>query len=106
MLRVEFRHDGNGALIVRLSGRMVGPYAEDARTALAQRQLPPSIVVDLSEVAFIDSFGEQVLLWLNRFGATFVADNVYVHSICEHLQLRISGKSASVEPGTNTSVLP
>ena len=106
MLRVEFSHDGNGALVVRLLGRMVGPYAEDARTALAQRQLPPLIVVDLSELAFVDSLGEQVLLWLNRFGATFVADNVYARSICERLRLRISEKSTSAEPGTDASVLP
>jgi hypothetical protein len=106
MLRVEFSHDGNGALVVRLLGRMVGPYAEDARTALAQSQLPPMIVVDLSELAFVDSMGEQVLLWLNRLGATFVADNVYARSICESLQLRISDKSTSVEPGRDASVLP
>ena len=48
MLRVEFNDDGNGALRVRLFGRMVGAYAEDARNALAHRQLPPSILVDLS----------------------------------------------------------
>ena len=106
MLRVEFNDDGNGGLMVRLFGRMVGLYAEDARRALASRQLPASIVVDLSEVTFVDLFGEQVLLWLGRLGARFVANSVYVRSVCEGLQLHISKKSTGVDSETDTSVLP
>ena len=107
MLRVEFNENVNGVLIVRLIGRMVVPYAEDARSTLAQRRLPPSIIVDLSDVAFVDLFGEQVLLWLGRLGATFVADNnVYARSLCEDLQLRVSEGPGPVEPGTTERALP
>lgn len=106
MLRVEFNHDGDAALVVRLFGRMVGPYAEDARIAVARLQRPPSIVVDLSEVSFIDSLGEQVLLWLGRLGATFVANNVYTRWICERLQLRIAEKRSGVTSGADTKVGP
>lgn len=106
MLRVEFNDDGNGALRVRLFGRMVGVYAEDARNALAHRQLPPSILVDLSQLTFIDLFGEQVLVWLGRLGAGFIADNVYARSVCHRLQLRISEKPAGIDSATDTSVVP
>jgi hypothetical protein len=106
MLRVEFNDDGNGALRVRLFGRMVGAYAEDARNALAHRQLPPSILVDLSQLTFIDLFGEQVLVWLGRLGAGFVADNVYARSVCDRLQLRISEKPVGIDSATDTSVVP
>ena len=106
MLRVEFSDDGNGALTVRLFGRMVGPYAEDAREALAQRKLPASLVVDLSQVTFVDLFGEQILLWLGRLGARFVANSVYIRSICDCLQLRILEKPAGIDSGRDTSVLP
>jgi|SRR5215469_9705852 len=106
MLRVEFSYDGDGALTVRLFGRMVGTYAEDARNALAQRHLPPSITVDLSQLTFVDPFGEQVLLWLARLGARFVANNVYTRSICDCLQLRVSEKPAGIDSGRDTSVLP
>ena len=106
MLRVEFNDDGNGALRVRLFGRMVGPYAEDARNALAHRQLPPSILVVLSQLTFVDLFGEQVLVWLGRRGAGFVADNVYARSVCDRLQLRISEKPAAMDSGIDTSVIP
>lgn len=106
MLCVEFNDEGNGALRVQLFGRMVGLYAEDARKALANRQLPASIVVDLSEVTFVDLVGEQVLLWLGRLGARFVANNVYIRSVCERLQLHVSKKSTGVDSETDTSVLP
>ena len=106
MLRVEFHHDGAGALVVRLFGRVVGPYADDARIAIARFQLPPSIVVDLSEVSFIDSLGEQVLLWLARLGATFVADDVYTRWVCERLQLRIVEKRSGVTSATDTKAVP
>lgn len=106
MLRVEFNHDEDGALVIRLFGKVVGPYAEDARIAVARLQLPPDVVVDLSEVSFIDLFGEQVLLWLGRLGATFVANNVYIRWICERLQLRLAEKRSSVTSGADTKVGP
>lgn len=105
MLRVEFNRGDHG-LIVQLSGRLVGAYAEGARIALSQSELPPSIVVDLCEMSFVDSFGEQVLLWLARRGARFIADNVYTRGVCEHLQLRISEKPHGFVPGADTKVLP
>ena len=105
MLRVEFAHDGNGTLTVRLQGRLVGPYAEDARVTLARYQFPASIMVDLSEVTFVDPFGERVLLWLGQLGAKFVAVNVYARSICERLQLQVSEQHAGSVSGTDTQVL-
>lgn len=106
MLRVEFNHDENGTLIVRLQGRLVGPYAEDARIALERNLTRPSILVDLSEVTFVDSFGEQILVWLGRLGASFVAGNLYAFDVCERLQLRSSTKRNGFGPGTdNTEVL-
>lgn len=105
MLRVEFDHDGNGSLTVRLQGRLVGLYAEDAGVTLARYQVPASIMVDLSEVTFVDPFGERVLLWLGRLGAKFVAVNVYTRSICERLQLQISERHAGSVSGTDTQVL-
>ncbi len=105
MLRVEFDHDGNGTLTVRLQGRLVGLYAEDARVTPARYQVPAAIMVDLSDVTFVDPFGERVLLWLGRLGAKFVAVNVYTRSICERLQLQVSEQHAGSVSGTDTQVL-
>lgn len=90
MLRVEFEHDGKDTVTVRLQGRLVGAYAENARVSLARLQVPKTIAVDLSEVTYVDPFGEQVLLWLGRLGAKVIGVNVYTRSVCERLQLEIS----------------
>jgi hypothetical protein len=105
MLRVEFNHDGDGTLTVRLQGRLVGPYAEDARIALERYPARPSILVDLSEVTFVDPFGEQILVWLGRLGASFIAGNLYAFDVCERLQLRLSTKRNGFGAGTDTEVL-
>jgi anti-anti-sigma regulatory factor len=97
MLRVEFDQDGNSSLTVRLQGKLIGPYAEDARIKLARYQDSGSIMVDLSEVTFVDPYGERVLLWLGRLGAKFVAVNVYTRGVCERLQLQVSDRPI---PGT------
>jgi anti-anti-sigma regulatory factor len=105
MLRVEFDHDGNGTLTVRLQGRLVGLYAEDARVTLARYPFPTATVVDLTEVTFVDPFGERVLLWLGQLGAKFVAVNVYARSLCERLQLQVSEHHAGSVSVTDTQVL-
>lgn len=90
MLRIEFDHSETRAVTVRLQGRLVGAYAEDARATMLRCPVPHSIAVDLSEVTFVDALGEQVLLWLGRLGAKVVAVNVYTRSLCERLQLEVS----------------
>lgn len=103
MLRVELKPDHNDTLAVRLEGRLVGRYAEDASAQLALIQIPTAMVVDLSEVTYVDPLGEQVLLWLGRRGAKFVAVNVYTRSICERLHLKVSEQrsGAASEPDRN-----
>src|SRR6476660_4272478 len=98
MLRVEFNSNDAGALRVRLEGRLVGSYAEDARLTLSRHPSPSSMLVDLAEVTFVDPLGEQVLLWLGRLGAKFVAVNVYTGAICERLQLQLSEPQGAQSP--------
>jgi anti-anti-sigma regulatory factor len=90
MLRVEFIQNGNGTLLVRLEGRLVGPYAEDARTTMASYKVPGKIIVDLTEMTFIDSSGEEMLRLLGYMGGEFIAENVYAQAICEQLGLRVA----------------
>ena len=52
--------------------------------------LPPRLVVDLSEVTFIDVTGEKVLSWLGRMGAEFVTQNSYSRDVCERLNLPLT----------------
>ncbi|MFZ3370106.1 MAG: hypothetical protein WA239_23550, partial [Candidatus Sulfotelmatobacter sp.] len=49
----------------------------------------------LTDVMFIDAIGEQVLLFIKRLGAQFVAETSYSRDVCERLQLPFIGKHKS-----------
>ena len=94
MLRVETQESDN-ALICRLEGRFTGKGAEEVRTLVTRCDSKLKLVVDLTDVLFMDAIGEDVLLLANRLGAQFIAETSYSRDVCERLQLRIIGKSES-----------
>jgi hypothetical protein len=105
MLRVEIC-DSAETLILRLVGRFTGDDAEHTHTLAARFAAREKLLVDLTEVEFVDATGEEVLSFLGRFGAEFVAPNSYVLDVCERLNLRVAqngGKhlSALEDPRTN-----
>jgi hypothetical protein len=76
MLRVEFQDVGR-TVTIRLEGRFVGPYAEDTRDLVTRCRIRLRLVVNLSEVTFVDAVGEEMLSWLARIEGEFIADNCY-----------------------------
>ena len=48
------------------------------------------LVVDLTDVTFIDSVGEAVLSFFSRLGAKFVAVDAYMLDVCERLHLPLA----------------
>ena len=93
MLRVEFQDLGK-TVTMRLEGRLVGPFAEDTRDLVTRCKIPPQLVVNLSEVTFVDAVGEEMLSWLARIGGKFIADNCYSLHVCERLHLPMAAKRA------------
>ena len=91
MLRVETQQS-EGALICRLEGRFTGEGAEEVRRLVTRCDSELKLVVDLTDVMFIDAIGEQVLLFVKRLGAQFVAETSYSRDVCERLQLPFIGK--------------
>ena len=105
MLRVEIR-DSADTLILRLEGRFTGEDAEYTRTLTTRFAASVKLLVDLTEVVFIDAVGEEVLSFLGRFGAEFVASNSYTLDVCERLNLGVAPNGSSYlsalgEPHTN-----
>ncbi len=94
MLRVEIR-DSADTLILKLEGRFTGDDAEHTRTLTARFAARGKLLVDLTEVVFIDAAGEEVLSFLGQFGAEFVAPNSYVLDVCERLNLRVAPNGSS-----------
>jgi len=97
MLRVEFRDVGN-TVTMRLQGRFVGVFAKDTRDLVTRCKIPLRLVVNLSEVTFVDAVGEEVLSWLARVGGEFVAENCYPVHVCEHLKLPMLQKRIGALP--------
>ncbi len=90
MLRVEMQDSAN-ASIIQLEGRFTGDWADHVRTLMSHYPPEVRLVVDLREVTFADDLGEDVLSFLKRLGAEFVADTSYTLDICERLHLPLAG---------------
>jgi hypothetical protein len=100
MLRTEFQDKDNN-LTIRIEGRLVGAFAEDLMERVVRRSLPKNLFVNLSELRFIDDLGDELLLWLGRIGAIFVADNVYSAGVCERLNLPLLSQVSEDFPCPN-----
>ncbi len=99
MLRVDF-HETANAMTMQLEGKLIGLFAEEARTALlACCKVPQRLIVDLSEVIFVDSSGEELLVWLGKIGGQFFAESCYPVNVCERLHLPIVRKTIGPSPG-------
>ncbi len=104
MLRVEIEDSAN-SLNLKLQGRFSGDEAENTRTLMTRHRAGMTLGVDLTEVTFVDSVGEQVLLFFGQLGAKFVAETSYSLDICERLHLRLlqDGPSDANTLGTSST---
>lgn len=94
MLRVEV-HDASDTTWLQVEGRFVGAFADDMKAMVVGGKLPSHLVVDLSEMTFVDAEGEEVLLWLAGIGAQFVSDGSYSRDVCERLHLRMLDRNGA-----------
>ena len=103
MLRVETQQF-DGSLLCRLEGRFTGEGAEQVRTLVTRCDSGLSLVVDLTEMMFVDGIGEQVLSFAKKLGAQFIAETAYSRDVCERLNLPITGKPmANSEPSGHSN---
>jgi ABC-type transporter Mla MlaB component len=86
MFRAEIQWLASGPTL-KLEGKLVADWAEQARCLVTKDVLPEGLIVDLTEVSYIDSAGEQLLKWLASVGAVFVAGSIYAFAICDRLRL-------------------
>ena len=100
MLRMEFFELAD-RMKMRMEGRFVRDFAEHARTLIGHSKIPSKLVVDLSEVSFVDAVGEEVLLWFKDIGTTFIAESAYSCDVCDRLQLPMDGELPNRPQHTN-----
>ena len=90
MLRAEF-NGKNGGSALKLEGRLVAAWAVQVKCQVSRHFVPNGLVVDLSDVTYVDSVGEQLLLWLRGLQSKFVAETCNAREMCERLQLNVEG---------------
>ena len=86
MFRAQIQWLESGPTL-KLEGKLVADWAEQARSLVTKDVLPKNLIVDLTEVSYVDSVGERLLKWLASIGAVFVAGNVYAFAVCDRLRL-------------------
>jgi len=87
MLRIEY-HPVEGIGTFTMQGRLTEGFADYAKELVMRSIAPSTIVVDLSDLTFVDDRGEEVLNLLDRLGVCFEARSCYARNVCERLQLR------------------
>jgi ABC-type transporter Mla MlaB component len=101
MFRAEIRWLANGPTL-KMEGKLAGDWAEQARDLVTKDLVPKGLVVDLTEVSYVDSAGEQLLKWLASVGAVFVAGSVYAFAVCDRLRLPPVKRLAERRPGSGS----
>lgn len=91
MFRAEIHQLANGPTL-KMEGRLVGEWAEQTKSLVTMASVPKGLIVDVTEVSYVDSVGEQVLSWFRSIGAVFVAKAIYAAGVCERLHLPLRGQ--------------
>jgi len=90
MLRAEFNQRNNG-LVLKLEGRLVSAWAVQVKSLVSRHFVSNGLLVDMSEVTYVDSVGEQLLLWLRDLHAEFAAETCHARDTCQGLHLPLKG---------------
>src|SRR5262245_35317373 len=76
MLRIS-RADHEGLTVLRLEGRLSGPWVDELRRVLADCR-ERTLELDLSDVPFVDTIGTELLRRLLAEGVAFRGCSAYV----------------------------
>ena len=91
MLRIHVNEHSRGT-IIRIEGRLVREFADDFRVRQTFSKFPARLLVDLSDVTFVDEVGEEVLSWFKSVGVKFIANSAYSLDVCKRLCLPVVSK--------------
>jgi len=87
MLRVTTQNDAK-ATRLKIDGRLAGAEVHELenhwRTLTSARTHSP-IVVDLTEVTFVDEAGKELLAEMHRHGDKFVAPSLMMRAVVEEI---------------------
>ena len=91
MFRAQINRLESGPTL-KMEGSLVGKSAKEAKSLITSAPVPKGLIVDLTDISYDDSAGEQVLVWLANIGSSFIPNGLYAASVCERLGLPVHGK--------------
>jgi len=97
MVRAQF-HQTSDHLALKLEGRLVSARAVEVKSLFSRHFVPNGLLVDMSYVPYVDSIGEELLLWLYDLHANFVAETRYARDTCERPHLTLKGDADKSVP--------
>jgi len=104
MLRAEFNQKKNRQ-VLNLEGRLVSVWAVQLKSLVPRSFVPSGLLVDISELTYVDSVGQQRMFLLRDLHAKLVVETCCAQDIYERLQLTLKGDADRTVPSA-TEVLP
>jgi len=99
MLRITLNQESEPATL-KLDGKITGPWVSELRLSWAdlRRSNPDGpVIVDLTEVTFIDSEGKKLLSSLVRQGASLESRSLVTRFIIDRIRQESNGNSAACD---------
>jgi hypothetical protein len=87
MLRITVNND-NGATRLKIEGRLMGAWVRELESCWRQAmttQSPPRILVELTDVSFVDGEGGELLKLMAASGVELIAVDVLMKAIVEEI---------------------
>lgn len=87
------KESGERSLTFRLAGKLVGQWTlelERCWQGVAERHSYSKILLDLTEVTFVDEAGKRLLAAMSRAGVEMVTADVLMNALVEQIALRAS----------------
>src|SRR5688572_8755367 len=87
MLRITVQSEVSTMRFI-LEGSLAGPWVDEVRRCWAAAQSLGTrrlIMLDLSEVGFIDQAGKELLAWMHQRGIRFVAEGLMTRAVIEEI---------------------
>ena len=88
MLRITV-HNDNEATRLKIEGRLMGAWAPELescwRQAMAAQPPPPRILVELTDVSFVDEEGGELLKRMAAAGVELIATDVLMKALVEEI---------------------
>ncbi|MBI1915352.1 MAG: STAS domain-containing protein [Planctomycetes bacterium] len=81
MLKITRVLDGESGLLLRLEGKLLGPWVEELAGVCTEPDRPCRVRLDLSAVTFVDVSGERILRALMDRGVVIAAASGFVAAL-------------------------